>query len=69
MYMCIKFSGSLHLGNIFLNKDQVVLSGLPNFIGGLSGKMKEMAIKVKVTIKAKAYLNKLIRRRYHNSAS
>ena len=50
--MCIKFSGSLHLGNIFLNKDQVVLSGLPNFIGGLSGKMKEMAIKVKVTIKA-----------------
>ena len=68
MYMSIKFSGSLHLGNIFLNKDQVVLSGLPNFIGGLSGKMKEMAIKVKVTIKTKAYLNKLIRRRYHNSA-
>ena len=45
---CITFAGSLHLGNIFLNSGQAVLTGLPNFIGGVSGKMRALAIKAKV---------------------
>ena len=40
--------GNLHLGNIFLTSGQAVLSGLHNFIGGLSGKMRALAIQAKV---------------------
>ena len=42
-------TGGLHLGNIFLHKEQVVVSGLATFIGGLSGRVRTRAVRVKVT--------------------
>ena len=43
-------TGGLHLGNIFLHKEQVVVSGLATFIGGLSGRVRSRAVRVKVTL-------------------
>ena len=52
--------GSLHLGNIFLNSGQAMLAGLPNFMGGLSGKMRALAIQAKVILMMTNLSNKIV---------
>ena len=59
-------SGGLHLGNIFLHKEQVVVSGLASFIGGLSGRVRTRAVRVKVTLGSRAGNEPLRSLKFHN---
>lgn len=42
--------GSLHMGNMFLNKDQIQISGITDYICGKSGRIRSLAIKVKTVV-------------------
>ena len=59
-------SGGLHLGNIFLHKEQVLVSGLATFIGGLSGRVRSRAVRVKVTQGIRAGNEPLRSLKFHN---
>ena len=46
--MYLSTLGSLHIGNMFLNKDQIQISGITDYICGKSGRIRSLAVKVKV---------------------